>query len=360
MNKVPKAIELPEERNYKLAWKGVNLEESNEEEHRSYLQRFCKQFVSDMKSMINDHLVNKESEQLDEDDMTLFHEIVHHAKFANDKLKLFCGREESLAKMKNLLTAPKEQNMPIIVHALSGHGKTSLLAKCASLVPEWLGNNTSVALRFLGTSPQCSNIRDTMLSVIRQMATLLNYALPSKDKLEKMGEVRRFFNVLVRKIGELHSDQKFVIILDSIDQLSELYGAHRFSWLPRKLPSNVHIIISLLSDFGSVLDNCKSRVNATSQYIELEPLTTNTAKLIIETFMRIHKRTLTKDQENLILKVFEKNAQPLFLKLVLDQALQWNSYTPVADIKIATNVRNAIQILFEEIENKYGEVCLCY
>ena len=361
VNKIPRSLGGSTARSYDVKWLGVNLEDSEDVEHRRYLQEFSQQFVADMKTMINKHLQNKDGDgrAMLGDDVKQYEELVHHARFAHAKLALFCGREETLEQLRTLLTRNTTSNTPIVIHALSGHGKTSLLAKCASLIPAWLPScDTAVVLRFLGTSPRCSNIRDTLLSVIHQLTALIDYTLPADEDLEKMGQIRAFFNELIDDIGRSHSARRFVIILDSIDQLADLYGAHRFVWLPRALPANVHIVISLLSDYGSLLANCRHRVTDTSCYIGLEPLSSDTARDIMLTYLSLHKRTLTSRQQVLVLDYFRRNAQPLYLKLVLDRALQWSSYTPLEGVQMPVDVRGAIKLLFDDMKNKYGEVSI--
>ena len=59
----------------------------------------------------------------------LYHEVLHHAKFAHIKSSIFCGREESLEKIRSYLTLPSHK--PFIVGGGSGLGKTALLAYVA-------------------------------------------------------------------------------------------------------------------------------------------------------------------------------------------------------------------------------------
>ena len=42
--------------------------------------------------------------------------------------------------------------------------------------------------------------------------------------------------------------QPLVIIFDSLDQLSPLHGARKFTWFPRQLPPHVKFIVSTLPD----------------------------------------------------------------------------------------------------------------
>ena len=324
---------------FELEWNGTNLESRTDSKLEQYLTSFCDRFISDVKSLIVKSVSNRESAGgsanlgLDAEDTELYQEIIHHLRFANSKLALFCGREDELAQIRHHLTKTPATHAPVIVHAPSGHGKTSLLAKCLQQVPDWMGaGDVSVIVRFFGTSPNSSNIRDSLSSVVRQLAALLDCVLPPRDEFEKMGNVRYYFNLLLDLAAKEQSAKSFVIILDSVDQLSAFFGAYRFAWLPRTLPANVNIIVSLLSDFGDLLQNCKNRLQTTTTFLSLASLSGAAADDVISAFLAQRNRKLLTSQRRVVLTAFERHAQPLYLKLVLDRAAQWSSYTALSDV----------------------------
>lgn len=60
------------------------------------------------------------------------------------------GREVLVKRIQEYITSPTDQ--PMVVYGETGTGKTSLLAKAASHVIQWLGPECSpiLILRFLG------------------------------------------------------------------------------------------------------------------------------------------------------------------------------------------------------------------
>ena len=354
--KIPKAVEGDIQRKYELEWKGVRLEDSEDTDQQAYLAQFTSDFITDMTNLI-DLNYKRNQVSVEQEYKHLLYEVVHHTKFAKSKLELFCGRKEEIDKIRGLLQTPGEENEPIIVHAPSGYGKTSLLAKCASMVKQWFQADTVTVLRFLGTSAESSNIRSTLLSVMSQLYAVLNYTMPADSKLEKMGDVRRYFWNVLTILGEKNSETQFVIMLDSIDQLAEMNGALKLTWLPRSLPPNVNIILSFVTDMYSCLDYAKQKIKSESHYVELPLLSSDVGEDIMKTFQSIHNCGLTSEQSQIVLNAFKLcSGQPLYLKLLLDESTQWTSYMNMNSLNIPRTVHDAISKMFEDLEVKYGEV----
>ncbi len=81
---------------------------------------------------------------------------------------MFYGREEALEKTKEIITGP--HNRPLVLHGEGGCGKTSLLAKAASMSTEWLPNGKPVLiLRFSGTTPDSSALTPLLTSLCQQV-----------------------------------------------------------------------------------------------------------------------------------------------------------------------------------------------
>ena len=354
-HKIPKSVKEEQVKQYKLPWTGEPLEESQHQQHREYLERFANDFVSDIQNMIS-----KRNHSHDEVaagvDKNFYFDVLHHLKFAKRKCEVFCGREDVIDKVKEYVNSTNGNKMPLVIHGLSGYGKTSLLSHIAAEARNITGRNVVTILRLMGTSPDSTSIYAVLRSVILHLCIVLGETIPQENEMESMGDVRRTFWTLLNRIGRLQNKPEILLILDSVDQLSTSYGSHRLQWLPKKLPRNVHLIITMLSDRFTCLENAKRRLGNEDAFLSISPLPLDTGKDIMSRILSKNKRCLTKDQEVLITSAFQKCAQPLFLKLVMDSALTWHSYDPTEEVKVPENVIGAISLFFENLEFKYGQV----
>lgn len=71
-----------------------------------------------------------------------------------------------------------------------------------------------------------------------------------------------------------------------------------------------------------------------------------------------NNKKLTESQENVVLKHVSQCPSPLYLKLVLEQAVQWKSYSAVDEASLGLSVRQMIISLFEDLERRHGPTLL--
>lgn len=68
-----------------------------------------------------------------------------------------------------------DSEKPIVLYGEGGCGKTSLLAKSASLSIEWFkGSKPLNIVRFLGTTPDSSALTPTLISICQQVNIFLD------------------------------------------------------------------------------------------------------------------------------------------------------------------------------------------
>ena len=105
----------------------------------------------------------KENETPDSRD-AFAEELFQHGPFCQKKCKSFHGRKELLeASRKTLVERDKHG---VVLYGESGCGKASIMAKIATEVKQWLEDESAiVVLRFIGTSPDSSDIRPLLTSI---------------------------------------------------------------------------------------------------------------------------------------------------------------------------------------------------
>lgn len=220
-------------------------------------------------------------------------------------------------------------------------------------IPKWLDNKSHVKLiRFLGTTPQCMNIYDVLFSVLGQLSDSYDMIM-SPVNYRNMKKLVEFTPRYLRQIATT-AKEPIIVLLDSVDQLAPYNNAYSMEWLPTLLPTNLKLIISTLPEEHGILDNLKKILPDKECYVEVPLLSQTTGKLIAETYLKLKKRSLTPKQTDLLLSVFRESPSALFLKLLLDEARKWNSYTPVGELELAPTVKEAINKLFSNLETKFG------
>ena len=104
-------------------------------------------------------------------------EVLQHLHFARSRCDVFHGREEYLKAVLDYVSGPSR--LPMIIYGGSGCGKTSVMAKVVESVASWAESAAQrrgqqvkrvvTIVRFLGTTPMTSNVRNLLESVCRQL-----------------------------------------------------------------------------------------------------------------------------------------------------------------------------------------------
>ena len=245
-------------------------------------------------------------------------------------------------------------NKPLVIHGPSGCGKTSLMAQIAFTCDSWFQREPVKVIRFLGTSPHSATIRDVLVSICEQIWEVYNISRPDIDIGRDFTFLTLYVQALLCKIST--EDKPLVILLDSIDQLSDDDYAHSMDWLPILLPPNTYLILSMVPQTKSCLDNAMLLINDPDRFTEVPELPRETACDILSCWYDSIGRTLTCEQQDHILNSLRRCPQPMFLKLAFEQARAWKSYTPQDEWVIGHSVKTAIEHMFSNLERDHGQI----
>ena len=336
---------------YRVFWqpeKGIdpNINKS----HAEYLGYLCKQAETRLVAMLDKQLnSHRRATSATSSENPLFHEVLQHTQFLKQKCKTFHGREGTLGKVRDYLERRSISTAPLVIHGASGCGKTSIMAVSASIAAEVFKDENHVMVgRFLGTTPDSSNVVSLLQSIIKQLAPHRLTQSQNDDNTDTMTmkELGLYFEQCLAEVGE---KTQLVLFLDSLDQLSPANNARAMRWLPLKLPHNVKLIVSTLPEaaYGilPVLRNTMSS-SSSDNFLAVPDLDTSDITGILDKWMKTAKRKLTADQKALVLTSFDKCPLPLFLKLSFDEACRWSSYLSIEDTVLQSTVRGAINTLF--------------
>ena len=138
-----------------------------------------------------------------------------------------------------------------------------------------------------------------------------------------------------------------VLFVDAIDQLG---NEDQLLWLPRELPSNVKMVISVLNDVKYEEDSKHYHTLSSKKYpniVEIPRLSDENARSIIIDKLAQYDRTLQPNQLNYILSLYKNVNTPLYLTIACEEARFWRSEGGIAHELKPTQS----EIISEYIEN---------
>ncbi|PAA48787.1 hypothetical protein BOX15_Mlig021732g1 [Macrostomum lignano] len=337
---------------YSLKWtndaEGVGMSS-----HKDYLEKFGSDYCDNVKRLVAESV--RESMRLRSDD--LYSEVLQHSTACVNYVKKFQGRQEIIDKVKAYVQASNTTE-PLVVYGDSGSGKTSLLGKAASLVRSWLPESDAkdaiVLLRFLGTSPGTSSIRQTLKYLCRQLAVFGNE--DDQEKCESLDDFKEILNTFYSMLERMGQFRRILVFLDSVDQLDSSDGAYHLTWVRTPLPANVKMVVSTLPNMFDLLKTFKGKLPNPDFYVEVTPLETSLCTSILSALLSEQGRTLNEQQWALVEHAFSKCSLPIYVHLLYHEVLRWRSYQQVDEPSLRYTVRQAIFQLFEKLELKHGRL----
>ena len=149
-------------------------------------------------------------------------------------------------------------------------------------------DNYSLVLRFLGTTPQSSNMKNTLLSIIYQISKIYNLKTPPTTLSTLNITTEMLKDYLFEQfltINSLYPNKKLIIILDSIDQLNAI--DYTLDWFLETFPENIKMIYSTLPKYGGILDRLSQKsVLKEENYIKINSLDIQVSKNILEDWLK--------------------------------------------------------------------------
>jgi WD40 repeat protein len=297
-------------RNYRVDWKG----EENIPITLDHIPQLCADVETDLTRIIKEQIDT--SQKLS----PLYQEILAHEKFAEERAKFFIGREEILNTIQEYIAG--SPIAPLVIYGASGSGKSALMAKA------WEEANqehpeTVIISRFIGATPSSTDIRSLLESLCTQIRDV--YGDTETPVPSEYNDLVKAFPEWLQKAS---ADRPLLLFIDALDQLSPQNNAHRLLWLPGQLPPHVSIIVSVLDREGPQGDSLKAArdhlpPNALKQ---LSPMTAKEGSEILDCLLTDARKMLQPEQREDILRKFEKNGLPLYLKLAFEEAKRWRSY----------------------------------
>lgn len=258
------------------------------------------------------------------DPFGLAEEQDYHERFMESRLRVYVGREQ----LNNELLAFADGNdlVPCLVTGSSGSGKSAALAR---FVRDYRHRQpqTLVIPHFVGASPRSTNLRDVLRRFCQVFKAHFGF---TEDVPEEVAKLSVTFREFVTKVP---ADMRVLLVIDALNQLDEADRAQELYWLPTKLPPQVKVIVSCITDSGKtepVLEAFRWRKPCPVQVTALSPAE---QRLIIGQVPSLSAKTLDELQTGLLLSN-PATENPLFLLVALEELRGFGSFEQL-DGKIA-------------------------
>jgi hypothetical protein len=167
------------------------------------------------------------------------------ATFAAARLRWFQGRTEELKKLLAFIRATDDKSPRLaVVAAQPGQGKSALLAKLSTLIPD---ASTFLITHFVGATDRSSSAHALVERLVGELDRS-GIAWP-EDRQEGGQEPKRDFNSLclrlAQRLGGYAGERRITILIDALNQLTDGHDLH---WLPSQLGPGVRVIVSCVDD----------------------------------------------------------------------------------------------------------------
>lgn len=220
--------------------------------------------------------------------------------------------------------------------------------------------NYTVILRFLGTTPASSCMQKVLRSLICQLARIFAFTVPKMhtSSVRELGDLLRAY---FKKINDLNSNQKILILLDSIDQLTP--EDYRLDWLIENPPNNVKFIYSTLPDHGYILRNFRSRLNENMIEIQVGAFNIDLATTMLEELLKKSNRRLSQSQWNVIKNQMFSHAElfPLYITIVFDIVSKLASFDEIdVEFTVCLQIDTSIEYLFKYLQKVHGTLLFAH
>ena len=356
----------------------------------SHLDDFCREILDRFKSIIIEQINAYWGCDLSADDASLAHvrgsqqeldiECADHLRFAGERApeESFVGRETELQRIRVYLDSETDQ--PFVVHGPSGSGKTALLGKIIQEVtPPQSADSTRaktgaiVLTRFIGTTPESSNLRSLLSSLCRELRQDFEV---TKTRETPDGKTETFsppvptdLNELIdefySQLGKATAARPVIVFLDALDQLDAADHSRSVFWIRSPLSAttdaacHARTVVSCLSPSDEFLEDSEAcepfrelKLRTLLGNHELGALDENDARQLFARWLHGTGRSVSETQQDMIWSALQNTSacrQPLFLKVLFEEARRWRSFDTLSSIP------ESLALLLDELFIRLGK-----
>ena len=302
-----------------------------------HLDQLCEDVYTELSEVISSEL-----ERLDEIDQ-LDREIANHEIFKTERARIFFGRKEILDTIEKYFSSTN--NQPLVIRGVSGSGKSALIAKVIDKVQK---DGEETVFRFIGVTPESSNVRVLLDSLCRQISR--QYGV---DESTIPTDYKELVDEFPKRLALATHEKPLILFLDALDQLSTVDNIQNLTWLPIELPPNVRLVTSTLP--GTYLEELEKTIQEQNR-IEIQPMSAKDGESVLDAWLTESHRNLQNDQKKYLLQKFSRCGLPLYLKLSFEEAKLWKSYDQLPEL--GNDISGILHNLFQRLSlvSNHGEM----
>ena len=234
---------------------------------------------------------------------------------------------------------------PALITGESGCGKSAFLASWsrhyASEHPDDL-----LLSYFVGASPSSTDHRRLLRTICAELKREL--CPRGRDPGRRREALRDAGRAPPR--GGSRKRPRIVLVIDALDQLSPLEGAHGLGWLLDYIPEQTRLVVSTLE--GDCLDALRRRG---AEEIALPPLSAEEQRQIVETVLGEWRRKLDTPQLAALLD-HPGVSNPLYLRVALEELRLFGRFEQLLPQieDLAADVAGLFDQVLERLEEDHG------
>ncbi len=304
--------------------------------------------------LVLEDITNMIKEQYPDDDRAnpLDIQAAQHHAFSLSRSSVYVKRQDYFDFLEKFT---ESENKGLLISGESGCGKTSL---AVNWLTEYAKNNPEVYsfVHYIGSTPVSTDANNILYRLSWDIIKKFNLQVQMPQNPEQ------YSHFLQDLILEIDGREKYIIVIDSLDQLDKANAAERLLWLPEEIPSNVKIIVTSLK--GTAYDAVISRKY---ELLTMDSLNDNEKKLLIDKYLAWCHKSMNKGTIFWIAGS-KKTENPLYLRLLLEELRIEGKFDTLEEqieyyLKAET-IPELLTLVLNRLENDFGselvEKALCY
>eukprot|EP00026_Physarum_polycephalum_P000232 Phypoly_transcript_00232.p1 GENE.Phypoly_transcript_00232~~Phypoly_transcript_00232.p1 ORF type:complete len:1084 (-),score=135.93 Phypoly_transcript_00232:132-3383(-) len=265
-----------------------------------------------------------------------------HSLHSMQKSRVYVGRQSNFDLLDNFLLS--HSSGPFLVTGDRGVGKSSLLSNWYN---ENKGKETGM-IHHVGCGADATDCISMLRRIMAFIKTQYGWVEEISDDPKR---IQRDFS---RWLQTATQGRRLVLIIDGLDQLEDVDGAHNLVWLPEHIPSHVKVLVSSATGHRCT----KVLANRNSQHMVLKGLSPYEKEILSVEYLLAYGKTLSSHQLEMICKE-PQTANPLYLRCLLEELRVFGVFEEVDQlVEHYLRARQASQLLekiLHRFEKDYGQ-----